>query len=129
MVESSASNRVRVALPLPLGPYDYRVPESLSVAPGDFVRVPLGRTYVVGVVWDEAADGDLPEARLKDIAARLDAPPMAAALRKLVAWVAAYTLAPLGNVLRMAMSVPEALAPPRLIAFYQIGIASCRGRV
>ncbi|MFN8702291.1 MAG: primosomal protein N' [Rhodospirillales bacterium] len=120
MVESSASMRVRVALPLPLGPYDYRVPEHLSVAPGDFVRVPLGRNHVVGVVWDEAADADLPESKLKDIEVKLDAPPMAAPLRKLVAWVAAYTLAPLGNVLRMAMSVPEALAPPRLIAFYRL---------
>jgi primosomal protein N' (replication factor Y) len=120
MVESSASMRVRVALPLPLGPYDYRVPAHLSVAPGDFVRVPLGRNFVVGVVWDEAADADLPEARLKDIEARLDAPSMAAPLRKLVAWVAGYTLAPLGNVLRMAMSVPEALAPPRLVAFYRL---------
>jgi primosomal protein N' (replication factor Y) len=120
MVESSASMRVRVALPLPLGPYDYRVPEGLSVAPGDFVCVPLGRRNVIGVVWDEAPDTTLAEAKLKNIAARAPAAPMGAALRKLVAWVAGYTLAPLGNVLRMAMSVPDAFALPRTVTVYRL---------
>jgi primosomal protein N' (replication factor Y) len=120
MVESSASMRVRVALPLPLGPYDYRVPEGLSVAPGDFVCVPLGRRNVIGVVWDEAPDTTLAEAKLKNIAARTPVAPMGAALRKLVAWVAGYTLAPLGNVLRMAMSVPDAFAPPRTVTVYRL---------
>ncbi len=120
MVESSASMRVRVALPLPLGPYDYRVPEGLSVAPGDFVCVPLGRRNVIGVVWDEAPDTTLAEAKLKNIVARAPAAPMGPALRKLVAWVAGYTLAPLGNVLRMAMSVPDAFAPPRTVTVYRL---------
>jgi len=48
--------RVRVLLPLPLvGAYDYRVPEELALAPGDFVRVPLGKRSEIGVVWDGAA--------------------------------------------------------------------------
>ena len=35
---------VAVLLPLPLGgAYDYRVPEGLTLADGDFVSVPLGR--------------------------------------------------------------------------------------
>ena len=120
MVESSASMRVRVALPLPLGPYDYRVPDRLSVAPGDFVCVPLGRRTVIGVVWDEAPDAALDEAKLKNVVSRVPVPPMGLALRKLVAWVAGYTLAPLGNVLRMAMSVPDAFLPPRTIAVFRV---------
>ncbi|MBL8831002.1 MAG: primosomal protein N', partial [Rhodospirillales bacterium] len=116
MVESRSSMRVRVALPLPLGPYDYRVPPERAVAPGDFVAVPLGRRTVTGVVWDDAADDALDEAKLKDIAGLLPAPRMAGPLRKFLAWVSAYTLSPLGNVLRMAMSVPEALVPPRRLS-------------
>ncbi len=115
MVESCSSMRVRVALPLPLGPYDYRVPAERRVMPGDFVSVPLGRRSVTGVVWDDAADATLDEARLKDIAGVLPAPRMAEPLRRFLAWVSAYTLSPLGNVLRMAMSVPEALAPARRV--------------
>ena len=99
-------------LPLPLaGAYDYRLPAGLSAPPGSFVRVPLGKRELTGVVWG-AATGEIGDERLKDVRARINAPPMAAALRRFVDWVAAYTLAPPGAVLRMAMSVPEALAPP-----------------
>lgn len=113
MAESRSSMRVRVALPLPLGPYDYRVPAGREYAPGDIVSVPLGRRAVAGVAWDEAPDETLDEAKLKDIAARLPVPAMRAPLRRFVEWVAGYTLSPLGNVLRMAMSVPDAFIEPR----------------
>jgi primosomal protein N' (replication factor Y) len=104
--------RVRVLLPLPLGDaYDYRVPAGMAVTPGCFVVVPLGGREVAGVVWDGEADPALPEKRLRDIRAVLDAPPMTATLRRFVDWVAAYTLSPPGAVLRMAMSTPSALEP------------------
>ena len=101
--------RLRVLLPLPLADaYDYRT-EGVPPPPGSFVAVPLGGRQVIGVVWDEAPDSDLPEHRLRPIAAVLDAPPMPEKLRRFVDWVAAYTLSPRGAVLRMAMSVPAAL--------------------
>jgi primosomal protein N' (replication factor Y) len=104
------TTRARVLLPLPLGdPYDYRVPAGMEVPPGSFVVVPLGGREVAGVVWDGEADPALPEKRLRDIRAVLDAPPMTATLRRFVDWVAAYTLSPPGAVLRMAMSTPSAL--------------------
>ena len=108
---------MRVLLPLPLGgAYDYRVPgEFGDLAEGAFVRVPLGSRETVGVVWGEA-EGGFPAAKLKDVIAPFDCPPLAAELRRLIDWVAAYTLAPPGAVLRMSMSVREALepAPPRI---------------
>ena len=39
-------------------------------------------------------------------------------LRQFVDWVAGYTLARVGNVLRMTMSVPRALAPPKVLTGY-----------
>jgi primosomal protein N' (replication factor Y) len=118
-----APERVSVLLPLPLaGAYDYRVPQDVALAPGDFVAVPLGRTRVEGVVWGEG-HGDVADAKLKAVAHRLDAPAMTESLRKLVDWVAAYTLTPPGAVLRMAMSVSEALAPPRAITGYALADA------
>ncbi|MFM8616154.1 MAG: primosomal protein N', partial [Alphaproteobacteria bacterium] len=96
-------------LPLPLADaYDYRANEEVS-PPGSFVAVPLGGRQVIGVVWDEAPESQLPEHRLRPIAAVLEAPPMPEKLRRFVDWVAAYTLSPRGAVLRMAMSVPAAL--------------------
>ncbi|NMJ44157.1 primosomal protein N' [Roseomonas sp. JC162] len=105
--------RVRVLLPLPLGhAYDYRVPDGFALAPGAFVVVPLGGRETIGVVWDGDPDPALPEHRLRNVVAVLDAPPMTAVLRRFVDWVAAYTLSPPGAVLRMAMSAPSALEPP-----------------
>ncbi len=100
-------------LPLPLaGAYDYRLPDSLAVGPGDFVAVPLGGNERIGVVWGAGTDG-IDDARLKDVIERLDTPPLPEVSRRFVEWVSAYTLAPPGAVLRMAMSVPAALAPPQ----------------
>lgn len=110
---SSPGKRVRVMLPLRLGPYDYAVPEELDLAAGDFVRVPLGPRTETGVVWDEPPDPAFEPSRLKPVRGKLDAPAMRAPLRGFVDWVARYTLSPPGTVLRMAMSVPAALEPPK----------------
>ena len=102
--------RLRVLLPLPLADaYDYRVPAGMDAAPGDIVLVPLGKRQEIGVVWDGEADPALPERKLRDIAARLDVPPMTPSLRAFIDWVAQYTLSPPGAVLRMALSSPSAL--------------------
>jgi primosomal protein N' (replication factor Y) len=109
-------SRVRVLLPLPLaGAYDYKVIAGLDLAPGDFVRVPLGSRHVNGVVWDpeENAGDALEDGRLKYVAERLDVPPMSQAMRRFIDWVSLYTMAPPGAVLRMAMSVDAALERPR----------------
>src|SRR5947199_244754 len=92
---------VRVLLPLPLADaYDYSVPEGLKVAPGHFVIVPLGKRQTIGVVWGDGS-GEVPPAKLRDILDVLPALPMADPLRRFIDWVAAYTLAPPGAVLRM----------------------------
>jgi primosomal protein N' (replication factor Y) len=119
-----ASRTVGVLLPLPLaGAYDYRVPAGMELAAGDFVAVPLGQRTALGVVWGPVA-GDLAEGRLKPVARRLAAPPLPESLRRLVDWVAGYTLSPPGAVLKMAMSVPEALEPPRpAVGYVPVGRA------
>src|ERR1700722_1376349 len=115
---AAVATRLSVLLPLPLGgAYDYEAPEDTPLAPGDFVRVPLGARTVEGVVWG-AAKGDGEPRKLKRVIERLPAPPLGAELRRLIDWVANYTLSPPGAVLRMAMSVPDALLPPRALTAY-----------
>lgn len=98
--------RVPVLLPYPFAaPFDYRLPADLEVAPGDLVLVPLNRREAVGVVWDGPPDQTVGDNRLRPIAGRLDVPPMRADLRRLIDWIAAYTLAPPGEVLAMALRV------------------------
>jgi primosomal protein N' (replication factor Y) len=118
LFEDQSNHRVSVLLPLPLtGAYDYSCPAELNLAPGDIVEVPLGRRTLHGVVWGNA-QGEVDAKRLKTVLRRYPVAPLPATVRRLVEWVAAYTLAPPGAVLRMALSVPAAFeAPPAVILF------------
>src|SRR3984893_16335415 len=108
-----AVRRVRVLLPLPLPEaLDYLAPELPPPEPGSFVHVPLGQRTLAGVVWDGVGD-ELPDERLKPVIEALPTPRLQPELRRFVERVAAYTMAPPGSVLRMTMSVPEALQSPR----------------
>src|SRR5712691_9481089 len=127
-----AGHTVRVMLPLPLPePLDYLVPDRAAVPePGSFVRVSLGSRRVIGVVWEEAGEESgsaLPIDRLKPIAEILPTPPLRPELRRFIERVALYTLGAPGAVLRMAMSVEEALLPPpprRVCAATPAGLAA-----
>ena len=116
----SRADRVKVLLPLPVGGgYDYRAPADMALSPGDFVRVPLGPRHMTGVVWGDA-DGAVPDDRLKPVLARHDAPPLSAAHRRFIDWIAAYAVAAPGSVLRMAIPVPEALDAPGPVPGYRM---------
>ena len=118
-VENTGLRTVKVLLPLPLADaYDYSVPEGFEVAPGAFVIVPLGKRETLGVVWGDGS-GDVAPAKLRDIIEILPALPMAEALRRFIDWVSAYTLAPPGAVLRMAMSSTSALEAPKTELIYR----------
>jgi len=120
MTSFTKTDKTGVMLPLPLGSaYDYRVPAGLSLSPGDFVAVPFGPRRAIGVVWGEAA-GDVNEAKLKDISGKLDCPPLPEVSRLFIDWVARYTVSAPGAVLKMAMSVPDALMPPKPVTAYAL---------
>jgi primosomal protein N' (replication factor Y) len=120
-IEFGYGATVAVLVPLPLASaYDYLVPEGVTVALGDFVVVPLGPRQVKGVVW-AAGTGEVSADRLRDIVGVLDVPPMLLAQREFLAWVSDYTLASMGSVLKLAMSVPAALVPPKPQTGYALG--------
>ena len=117
---SSRHRVVSVLLPLPLSsPYDYLVPHEVNVERGSFVQVPLGRRNVTGVVWGASQGGIDPE-RLREIGNLADLPPMPIDTLEFIDWVSKYTLSKLGSVLRMAMSVPSALASPKAVQVYKL---------
>jgi primosomal protein N' (replication factor Y) (superfamily II helicase) len=107
---------VDVLIPVALDrAYSYRVPDDLELAPGDLVRVPLGTRECTGVVWADNATPNPPlDNRLRDVAAKLDVPPLRAELRKFIDWVSGYTLSPRGMVVRMALRMSEHLGPERV---------------
>src|SRR4051794_6633322 len=108
------SRVVDVLVPVALDrAYSYRVPAGIEVEPGDIVSVPLGARDCLGVVWAEnPAPSPGLHNRLKDIDGQLDYPPLKPELRQFVDWVADYTLASRGMVLRMALRMGD-LGPAR----------------
>jgi primosomal protein N' (replication factor Y) len=95
-----------ILIPLALDTaYSYAVPPGLTLAEGDVVQVPLGPRETVGVVWglDERASGG----NLRPVTGRIEVPPLSEPLRKLVDWLARYTLAPKGSALAMALRLPD----------------------
>ncbi|MCX5495107.1 primosomal protein N' [Kaistia dalseonensis] len=115
---------VSVLLPLAVdGPYTYRQPAGLDLAPGDIVRVPLGPREIIGAVWDDPPDASVGHNRLRPVSHRYDSPPLDETIRKFVDWVAHYTLTPRGMVLRMVLRAPDALEPEReTIAVRRTGV-------
>jgi primosomal protein N' (replication factor Y) len=111
--------RVPVLLPYPFaGPFDYLAACDQALTPGDIVLVPLGGRQEVGVVWDAPAGPEVAASKLKSVSARLDVPPMPAPLRRLIDWIAGYTLSPPGQVMAMALRV-NALQPPQPVPGWQ----------
>ena len=95
--------------------YSYRVPAGVELKPGDVVSVPLGaRGDTMGVVWAENSNPD-PRLhnRMKDVAGKLDVPPLKTELRQFIDWMAGYTLTARGTVLRMALRMGDRLGPGR----------------
>src|SRR5262249_18336919 len=107
---------VDVLVPVALNQtYSYRVPRGMELKAGDVVGVPLGPREVLAVVWAEnAAPDPRLHNRLKDVAEKLDVPPLRGELHSLVDWVANYTLSARGMVLRMCLRWGGHLGPERV---------------
>ncbi len=101
--------------------YSYRAPADMSLQPGDFVTVPLGTREATGVVWAVLAE---PGGNLREIKAKRDIPPLQLAMRKFVDWIARWTLAPRGMVLRMAVRAPEHAGPEQIRIGVRLGQAT-----
>ena len=103
---------VSVLIPVAVdAPYTYRVADGVDLTPGDIVAVPLGTQLVIGAVWDDPPDEAIGHNRLRAVEYRFDVPPLTKTLRAFVDWVADYTLATRGMVLRMVLRSPGALEP------------------
>lgn len=124
-VEAAQEGRIAVCPAAPIdGPLDYldlAEPDmdAPPLIPGDYVAAPLGGREVLGVVWGPAAGGATapPRKKLKRLIRRLDPPPMTAETRHFLERAAAYTLTPLGEMVRLATRAPDLTepAPTRIV--------------
>ncbi len=89
--------------------YSYRAPGRSALQIGQFVDVPLGNRQVTGVVWAvRHGGGD----NLKTVSGLRDWAPLRKPLIDFIDWIARWTLAPRGMILRMAMRAAEVTAAP-----------------
>jgi primosomal protein N' (replication factor Y) len=115
-----AKNRAQVVEVLPPvavdSPYSYFAPPALDLAPGDSVRIPLGKRDAYGVVWATDVAPAI-AGNLKTVLQKLDRPPLSQKLRDFIDWLARYTLTPHGMALRLATRAAEEAGPdtPRLL--------------
>ena len=94
--------QISVLFPTPLGCYDYLSADTLPV--GTFVLAPFGKKRMIGIVWDKPASKKVDASKLKEIISPLSYPPLPIETIQFVNWVSGYTLAPLGMVLKMALT-------------------------
>ena len=115
-------HRAQVLVPYPLSrAYDYLVPQNMTVSVGDYVRVPLGKRDTIGVVWTtDASDDKVDPAKLKSVLQKFTFDPMPQVHRQFVEWVARYTMSDVGSVLKMSLSAPEALQPPKSVPVFTL---------
>src|SRR3954451_576558 len=110
-----------VTLNAALGPLDYRVPETMEAEPGSVVVAPLGPRQLLGVAWEaeRLPANEVPDSRLRPLAAVVGVAPIEAPLRRLCEWTADYYLAPLASVLRMVLPSSAALEGSRQLTEYR----------
>ncbi len=100
--------------------YSYALPEGVEMPEvGMFVEVPLNNRKSFGVVWEQSEEPPK-SAKLKEIIQVFDLPPLSKTHMEFLQRLAAYTLAPLGAVLKMSLSAPKAFAPEKGVTGYQI---------
>ncbi len=102
-------NLMRVALDVPLATlFDYQVPETLHLQPGDRIVVPFGARTRVGIAIEAAQRSEVSPDKLKPIARVLqDAPRLSRQWLEFMRFLAAYYQRPLGETVVHAL-------PPRL---------------
>jgi primosomal protein N' (replication factor Y) len=116
--DAATARRMPVLMPVALDQtYDYLVPDDLDPQPGQFVLVPFGPQFRMGIVWDKPAGFEIKPvdpAKLKTVSEVLDeVPPLPTATLRFTEWIARYTLAPLGMVARLMIGASAVFEPLR----------------
>ena len=90
-----------IAVAAPVGGiYDYLAGPAVGAVRGTIVMVPFGGRYLPGIVMGVAV-GDVPVAKLRAVESVVTLPPLSNALVQFIERVAAWTMAPLGAVVKI----------------------------
>jgi len=101
------------------GPYDYLAGPATGADRGSLVMVPFGGRQLPGIVMGPAK-GNVPVAKLKEVALIIKLPPLSDAMVQFIERVSAWTMAPLGAVTKMVLSQPAAFGRPPQQKYYRL---------
>lgn len=107
--------------------FDYLSPTPLSI--GQVVEVPFRNKTLIGVVWEPSdcePSGHTKNKKLKTISAICECPPLPQETIDFVKWVAAYSVSPIGAVLKMVIPSSKAVWPPDSIETYRLSDAASK---
>ena len=110
--------------PINGGLLNYLVPINF-ISVGQFVEIPIGSRYCVGVVWGNSST-KFDRNRLKYILRVLEIPPMTSELRKFLDKFANYTVNPLNKVFKLSLGAQNLIHQPRGKKFYRVGDAELK---
>lgn len=109
--------RISVLLPIPVYKhYDY-LNEDLSLHIGDFVEVPFRKRCLPALVMG-VGKGDIVSTKLKPVLSKFDCRALTKEMIDFINWVSAYNMAPAGSILKMVLSAPDALHPPKPVTVF-----------
>jgi len=106
----AATVRVAVAVPLDRA-FDYTTADGHPLPRGTIVGVPFGPRQLHGIVLGPG-EGEVAPESLKAVSEVPALAPLTPAFVDFLERVAAWTMAPIGSVAKMALSQPQALHPP-----------------
>ena len=104
--------RINVLLPIPVSQYYEYLSTELPLRIGDLVQVPFGKRQLPALVMGSSS-GRVDTLKLKSVINKYDLPSLIPEMMNFVIWVSAYNMVPAGSVLKMVLSAPDALLPPR----------------
>ena len=120
-VGMAPQSALAIAVAAPVGGiYYYLAGPAVGAVSGTIVMVPFGGRYLPGIVMGVAV-GDVPVAKLRVVESVVTLPPLSDALVQFIKRVAAWTMAPLGAVVKMVLSQPAAFDRPPQQKRYSIG--------
>lgn len=100
-------------------PFTYALTEATGAAvKGSLVMAPLRSKATLGVLWEEPRSQE-PTFPTKDVLEVLPLPPLSETFLSYLAWVATYTMTPLGGVLKMALNVD--LTSKKIASYHRQG--------
>lgn len=93
----------KILLPLNVSePFDYV--SDLELTRGEFVMVPFRGKPKMGVVWGQG-ENEVADYKIKKIEEKLEIEALPENLLNFIDWVAKYNMTPIGNVLKMCISI------------------------